>query len=171
MTKIELTKLVAESIDSCSRSFRMLDDVKAYEKNSEKWSRAEHMQHLVLAVRPLVLAYGLPGFILRMMFGKSNRPSRQYEALKMKYEQKLKEGGKASAPFVPKSQKTESDKNLLIENFNSIHTKLLRRLDGWSEDSLDKYILPHPLLGKLTLREMIYFTNFHIRHHEKAIKN
>lgn len=34
-------------------------------------------------------------------------------------------------------------------------------------DELDKYILPHPLLGKLTIREMMYFTIYHVEHHKK----
>jgi hypothetical protein len=31
--------------------------------------------------------------------------------------------------------------------------------------------LPHPLLGKLTLREMIYFTIYHVQHHHKLVQN
>jgi hypothetical protein len=34
---------------------------------------------------------------------------------------------------------------------------------------LDLLILPHPLLGKLTLREMLYFTLYHVEHHEKQV--
>jgi hypothetical protein len=35
----------------------------------------------------------------------------------------------------------------------------------WSEDDLDNHRLPHPLLGKLTVREMLFFTLYHIQHH------
>jgi hypothetical protein len=31
-------------------------------------------------------------------------------------------------------------------------------------------ILPHPLLGKITIREMLYFTAYHVQHHENIIK-
>jgi hypothetical protein len=30
--------------------------------------------------------------------------------------------------------------------------------------------LPHPLLGKLTLREMLYFTAYHADHHRHSIE-
>ncbi len=43
----------------------------------------------------------------------------------------------------------------------------MKRVDSFSEAQLDALILPHPLLGKLTLREMLYFTIYHVQHHEK----
>ncbi|NBX80802.1 MAG: DinB family protein, partial [Flavobacteriales bacterium] len=42
--------------------------------------------------------------------------------------------------------------------------------DNFTEDDLDKYVLPHPLLGKLTLREMLCFTIYHVKHHVEIIK-
>ena len=48
--------------------------------------------------------------------------------------------------------------------------KLVHKLDKFTEDDLDKYVLPHPLLGKLTLREMLCFTIYHVRHHEEIVK-
>ena len=46
------------------------------------------------------------------------------------------------------------------------------RADSFSEKQLDTFILPHPLLGKLTLREMLYFTIYHAEHHKKqTLKN
>jgi hypothetical protein len=40
----------------------------------------------------------------------------------------------------------------------------------WKDDQLDHYIAPHPLLGKLTLRELCYFTIYHAGHHLNIIK-
>ncbi|QLH34686.1 MAG: DinB family protein [Cyclobacteriaceae bacterium] len=45
--------------------------------------------------------------------------------------------------------------------------RLAAKLNRFSEAELDLYILPHPLLGKLTLREMIYFTCYHVQHHQE----
>ena len=39
-----------------------------------------------------------------------------------------------------------------------------------SEKDLDKYILPHPLLGRMPLREMLFFTIYHTQHHTNSIK-
>jgi hypothetical protein len=35
----------------------------------------------------------------------------------------------------------------------------------WSEAELDRYTLPHPLLGDLTMREMLCFTLYHNQRH------
>jgi hypothetical protein len=40
----------------------------------------------------------------------------------------------------------------------------------FSEKDLDTLILPHPLLGKVTLREMLYFTIYHVQHHVEQVK-
>jgi hypothetical protein len=45
-----------------------------------------------------------------------------------------------------------------------------RALGRWSEQELDRVTLPHPLLGKLTAREVAYFTVYHGRHHVEAVR-
>jgi len=45
--------------------------------------------------------------------------------------------------------------------------RLCARVRKYNEQQLDSYILPHPLIGKLTLREMLYFTLYHAEHHHK----
>jgi hypothetical protein len=39
---------------------------------------------------------------------------------------------------------------------------------NWGESELDSYILPHPILGKLTIREMLFFTLYHDTLHLSA---
>ena len=41
---------------------------------------------------------------------------------------------------------------------------------NWKDTQLDQYIVPHPLLGKITLREMGYFTIYHVQHHDAIIR-
>lgn len=43
------------------------------------------------------------------------------------------------------------------------------RVDSWTEQDLDTVLLPHPLLGKLTVREMLYFTIYHAQHHQMLV--
>ena len=49
-------------------------------------------------------------------------------------------------------------------------TRLAGAIEGWSESALDRYRLPHPLLGKLTVREMLLFTFYHHEHHANTVK-
>lgn len=40
----------------------------------------------------------------------------------------------------------------------------------WDEAALDRIRLPHPLLGKLAVRETLLFTLYHDRHHLDAVR-
>lgn len=42
---------------------------------------------------------------------------------------------------------------------------LVAALGAWAERALDRYRLPRPALGTLTMREMRYFTLYHELHH------
>ncbi|MDE3253937.1 MAG: DinB family protein, partial [Bacteroidota bacterium] len=107
--------------------------------------------------------------LLQWLFGVANRPSRSYEALVEKYHRKLGEGGKASGRFIPKENKTFPKKRLL-RKLERLVDRLCKRTEKIDEQSLDTFLLPHPLLGKLTLREMLYFTAYHAEHHRLLVK-
>jgi len=80
-------------------------------------------------------------------------------------------GGKASGRFIPLKIAPE-DKQRNIEKLLKRVKQLGTNINTYSEQQLDTFILPHPLLGKVTLREMMYFTIYHAEHHLKqAIKN
>ncbi len=53
----------------------------------------------------------------------------------------------------------------MLRQWERVSSKLLTNLERWSEQQLDTLRLPHPILGKLTVREMLFFTEFHTRHH------
>ena len=135
-----------------------------------KWSAGQNLEHLIRAIKPLQLAYALPKFVLTVLFGKTNRPSLTYDELVIKYKTKLTEGGKASGPFIPPAVSFEK-KDKLIEKYAEQKQELITKIEKQSEADLDKYILPHPLLGKITLREMLYFTIHHNEHHLELLKN
>lgn len=131
-----------------------------------KWSAAQNLRHLVLAVRPLNLAFSLPLAALRL-FGTPRKPSASYDQLVDRYRGRLANGAKASAPFVPGSR--GDDKEVLIGQVISSYRKLTLKVRVLSEKSLDHYFLPHPILGKITVREMLYFTVYHVKHHHQIV--
>ncbi|HEX7906340.1 MAG TPA: DinB family protein [Chitinophagaceae bacterium] len=137
---------------------------------NEKWSAGQNLDHMVKAIEPLQLPFQLPKFMLKLMFGKANRPSKTYDELVVKYKRKLAEGGKASGRFIPPVIAFEN-KDTLIQTYLLQKEKLIKKIRKQNETALDTYILPHPLLGKLTLREMLYFTIYHNQHHLELLKN
>jgi len=169
MTIIEVTNKLKNSIKALSETLTLMPEATFYARCDDKWSPAEQAEHLKLSVKPLVLAYSLPKFSIRLLFGKPNRLGRDYAAVVDKYTIKLKNGGSASAPFIPKQLKTGTPRTDIIESFEQMHEKFIGNLKHWDEQSVDKYLLPHPLLGKITMREMLYFTDIHILHHNALI--
>jgi DinB superfamily len=135
-----------------------------------KWTSGQQTDHLIKAIRPVILGLRLPKFMPRLLFGKANRPSKSYADLVAKYQQKLAEGGKASRPFIPPTV-AASKQAALVHSLSKEKANLLNVLEHWSESDLDTYIMPHPILGKLTIREMLFFTAYHAAHHLKSIQH
>ena len=167
MEKEELKHLLLLQHDNYIKRIQSLNDGQLLIASPGKWNAVQLLDHIVRSVSPVSLALSLPAFLLRLIFGTANRKSRSYEELVARYHDKLKAGGRASGRFVP-PPKTDSVEKLSA-NLSKVVQALARRIDRFSETQLDQLILPHPLLGKLTLREMLYFTIYHVQHHQKQL--
>lgn len=168
MTKAEIISLLKEKYHNFCNAVDILDDDDFVFAPPEKWSAAQQLDHLCRSTKPLIPATGLPFFVLRLMFGKANRPSRSYNELVEKYRMKLQEGYKASGSYIPPVIYAEQ-KHFLTGKLTRSIASICKNLERFSEEELDKHILPHPLLGKLTMREMMYFTAYHAQHHEEIV--
>ncbi|MFM8565425.1 MAG: DinB family protein [Bacteroidota bacterium] len=167
MNKEAIKKELIEKHKSFTDYISSLSDDKFVEKkNIGKWSAGQQLQHIFLSVRPVNLALYLPSFLLRF-FGKP-KEKRTYEEIIKTYQNSLKNGGKAGALYIPKSVSINQKQKLIIDLTNLIKT-LTEKIDKLGEEDLDNYILPHPLIGKTSIREMLYFTIYHVQHHHKAI--
>ncbi|TAE45870.1 MAG: DinB family protein [Bacteroidetes bacterium] len=149
-------------------SGRSLSPAEFVQPPEGKWSAGQQIEHICRSVSPVILAFRLPVFVLRLAFGKANRPSRSYEEVITKYKAKLSAGGRASGPYVPPPV-AAGEQQQLRKKLNALATKLAALTEKHSEAQLDTYLLPHPLLGKMTLREMLYFTSYHVVHHHEAV--
>ena len=139
--------------------------------NNSKWTAGQQLDHICRGVKPLMQGFMLPKFVFGLLFGTAEKASLAYDDLVKKYQTILADGGKASGRFIPKTIEI-SEKEKLKNNLLKSVESLTKNLEKFSENDLDKYRLPHPLLGKLTVREMLYFTIYHVEHHHKAaLKN
>lgn len=168
--KPQIISSLNEKVDAFNNYILPLNKEQFESTPNDKWSAGQNLDHLIRSIRPLQLAYGLPKFALLILFGKTNRPSRTYDELVTKYKTKLATGGKASGPFIPPVISFEK-KDELIKKYTAHKQKLIAKIEKQSEWELDHYILPHPLLGKVTLREMLYFTIHHNEHHLELLKS
>ena len=134
-----------------------------------KWTPAQQIEHILRAVRPVAMALLVPKWFLRWRFGKPNRSPRDYEALVARYTEKLAAGGRASGRFVPPAVAGSEVESMAADLRKTVST-LGHRVHAWSEADLDRVLLPHPLLGKLTVREMLFFTMYHVQHHRHLVE-
>jgi hypothetical protein len=170
MDKHNLIKKLSENHQEFIACVDQLSPEEFSASKNEKWTAGQQLEHIYLSVKPVGLGFSLPKFLLKLIWGKSNREGRSYDALIERYQARLENGGKASGPFVPKKV-DQNQGQKLKENLKNEVVKLCLSIEKISEEDLDYYVLPHPLLGKLTLREMLYFTIYHVKHHEKQIRS
>jgi hypothetical protein len=145
------------------------DDVFEISRNG-KWAPGQQLDHIRRSVQPLAQGFRLPKWLIKLIFGRSNRPGRTYDELVKKYTQKIQEGGRASVRFIPKVISPVHKKKLISSLTTDIQS-LTRNLTKFSESELENIVLPHPLLGKLTIKEMMYFTIYHAEHHLHLTEN
>ena len=171
MSKDEIIKKIETAAQEFSNFCSGIDNESFFREPLKKWSIAQNVSHLVTSAKATKLAYTLPRFLIRLYAGKPNRLSRSYDELVNKYKLKLQQGGKASKQFIPEKISDKIGKDKCLDDFISSMSKLTSSIDKkWNDNQLDQYIAPHPLLGKVTQRELAYFTAYHIEHHLAIIK-
>lgn len=171
MNKQEIITASENMFRQFSGTCNTIDEAVMFRKPDEKWSVAENIKHLIISTNMTSLAYALPKFVVKWIAGTPNRSSRSYEELKAKYYKKLSEGGRASARFVPKPIEIKYGKEKLMDEWNRSTTKYMHSLvKNRTEADLDNYLARHPLLGRITLRELCCFTIFHTEHHLNTIQ-
>lgn len=136
-----------------------------------KWTTAQHIQHLIDSLQLVNNALSYPRFILKYKFGTCNRELRNYETIVKNYQQKLSENLDKATVFNQKLKKpTLKDREHLLTRFQIQQKKLQYKAVHISEKNLDTLVLPHPLMGKMTVREIIMWTAYHTEHHTNILQ-
>jgi hypothetical protein len=134
----------------------------------DAWSPADNVRHLIKSTLPVAKALKLPRLVLRTLFGPATIASSSYGELIARYQAILAGGGKAGK-FAPRTvdvpDNLEAWQRKLVSVCRDSLSDLNKAVESWSDSDLDRYRLPHPLLGKITLREMLFFTLYHFTHH------
>lgn len=138
----------------------------------EAWSPADNVRHLLKSNRPVVRALKLPKLVLLLRFGVSRRKSRSYSELIATYHEALGGGltaGRfAARPLAAEEQTPALQKGAVAELSGTLEG-LASAFAKWSDLWLDRLRLPHPGLGLLTVREMLFFTLYHNTHHVMGV--
>lgn len=136
-----------------------------------KWSLGQHILHLVESLELLNKGLSYPKFILKYKFGKSNRPTRSYDEVAKRYQEKLSANQERAKEFNSNLKNPSlKEKQDIIERLKNQNQKLQQKTNKWNNSSLDVLLLPHPLMGKMTIREIMMWTAYHTEHHATILK-
>ena len=131
-----------------------------------KWTTSQHILHLVNSLQLLNNALSYPRFFLKYKFGLSNRPSRSYEEVVKKYQEKLEENKDKTIAF---NENLKSpllkDRPRLLTRLQIQHKKSQYKTRKISDVNLDTLVIPDPLMGKMTVKELIMWAAYHTEHH------
>lgn len=168
MTKSALIETFCKNHKEFSSYINSLSDADFLFAAKDKWSAGQQLEHVYLCITPFTKALASKEFI-EQKFGKVNRPTWSHKEVETFYTNALQNGGKAPERFVP----TMVELNKKAELTNALNETLKTISQYWetfTEEELDTLMLPHPLLGNMTIREMFYLMADHATHHMNQTK-
>lgn len=134
-----------------------------------KWTIAGHLYHLIKTTKGVSQGMVMPKLGLKTMFGKNNRTERTFQEMADKYNATIiQQNVAAPGQFEAKADRTFV-RPALISRFEEELNDFIKALDNWEEADMSIYVLPHPVIGKCTIREFIYFTIIHTDHHLETL--
>ncbi|MEP7324231.1 MAG: DinB family protein [Saprospiraceae bacterium] len=160
---------IQASHDKLINTVASLTPEECMEPPEDKWTGLQHIRHIELSISPVVKLLGNREKYFSRNFGESVEGSKPYDIIEAVYIKLLEPGMMAPQPFMPPVLSYE-EKDTIFNEFNVKVKALQENMDNWSEEELDKYFIPHPLLGNLTFREMLYFSIYHASHHRRNVE-
>ena len=117
-------------------------------------------------------ALNLPRLLLGLRFGRHRGGSEGFERIRSRY-LALLDAGATAGRFTPSPEPMPTDPEArraeILAEWSRVTVDLTNASVRWPEPALDRYQLPHPLLGRLTVHDMLAFTVYHTAHHLRRI--
>ena len=171
MDKQAIASLIDDSHQKLIDFYKGQDD-DSWEMGPEgKWTSGQHALHLLQTLKAINMALSMPKFFLKMRFGKNNREVRGYETVANRYNERLEANkgvtyGPSENMKIPKIR----DKEYYLSRLQTESKKLQYKTNHWKDRHLDGLVLPHPLMGKMPVRELLMWTSYHTNHHTKSLQ-
>jgi len=171
MDKESIAHLLDEKHQNLIHWLENQDNEKWEQGPQGKWTTGQVTLHLLQAIKPLNTALSLPKFFLRYKFGKANREVRDYDAVVQRYQERLRNAPRGTTFGPSRNMKVPKlmDKQYLLNRLQMESKKLQYKTRKMSDMHLDTLILPHPLMGKMPIREILMWTSYHVEHHTNQL--
>lgn len=137
-------------------------------QTTQNWTCGQHIDHLNRSFEPLIVLLKVPKFMLKV-FGKPSRNSLAFHEIRDEYLKIISKNIVPTLRFSPR-QVSANQKWELLAELEYHKAELMETLEKWSDVDLDKYMIPHPFMGKLTIREMLFFMICHVEKNTDLIK-
>lgn len=171
-TGVELIAALGRVQEEADAYLRALPATVFFAPQGPAWSPAEHARHLGKSLGPLTRVLRWPRPVLGLLFGRHSGPGRAFADLRREYQATLAAGAQAGR-FAPRAQPPPDDlaagRDAILGRLAATVRAVQIAVQRWPEPSLDRYRLPHPLLGRLTVREMLAFSVYHHAHHLRRV--
>ena len=169
MDKKTIIKSLDENVIQFNELVKYLNKDEFEININHKWSAGQDLVHLIKVLKIVNIGFTLPKPLLHLMYGINKNEARSFQLLQTLYKNALEGGAKSPSIYIPKPVLFES-KNHLIQKHSTLNQLFIDKMNDHSDNALDRYRLPHPILGKVTLRELASFTSFHTAHHFELLK-
>ncbi|WP_420629742.1 DinB family protein [Candidatus Leptofilum sp.] len=172
-SKLEIVEAWVVEVTAVHNHFAAIEPHTFFASPPGVWSPAENLVHLIKSCAPVVMVLNIPKTFLRIRFGWAKHDSRPLAQVRYTYlNDALANGGQAGGPFVPEVREdfSAAHQTRILAKWQEKGDALHAALQKWDEKALDNYLLPHPLLGKLTVREILFFTLYHNLHHVNDVQ-
>mgnify|MGYP000176886296 CR=1 FL=1 len=165
----EVRAALEEARDTVASYFATLPVRELYRRAADdEWAPIDDLRHLNRTVTLTTSGLRLPRPVMRVRFGRARRPSDRYEEVRERYLGRLSAGIRSPnrlAPPVAVFDDAEAYRRRTLDRWADVCAALDAAAARWKERDADRYVLPHPALGPLTVREILFFTHVHDLHH------
>lgn len=168
MNKIALIEQFKANHEELMKYINQLTNTEFTTSTNGKWTPGQQLEHVYLCLVPIAKVLSSKTFILEK-FGVINRAVWNYDEVIHNYTTALSQGGKAPEKFLPAAVDVNK-KALIMNDTTSTLNSICESLNDYTEAELDSLLLPHPLLGKLSIRELFFLMGYHATHHLNQTK-
>lgn len=163
MTKASLIEQFKNNHEEFIDYIDGLTETEFMSSTNGKWTPGQQLEHVYLCLVPIAKVLPSSSFI-KEKFGVLDRTGLDYEMVITNYKAALSQGGKAPDKFLPAAVEL-AQKGSLIDQTNQTLSGICQSLNSYTEAELDTLVLPHPLLGKLSISELFFLMSYHAIHH------
>jgi DinB superfamily len=168
MTQAELVQALEARHKEVGDYFSNLSEETFLAETAPKWNPGQHLIHLTRANSRIA-----QGFQARdSLPNNDSGQAKSYEVVRETYLATLSH---APSELLAKNGaavqvEANSSQSQILEAYQRAGTGLKQGVQTWTEAELDAKAMPHPLLGLLSVREMLEFALYHDLHHLEGVR-